>query len=105
MRLTWAATAAAAILMSLAPTGASADSISSVENARAKDRAGQRLNPQDRDQLRKYGGGSGDYASDDYGPRYRYRDGGYGGGYADGYGGGGVSVYIGPRYRYDPYGY
>ena len=100
MKATWVATAAAAILMSLGATGASADSISSVENARAKDRAGQRLTGQDRDQLRKYGGGSGDYE-----PRYRYRDGGYDGGYADGYGGGGVSVYIGPRYRYDPYGY
>lgn len=46
---------AATVGMMAVSGGASADSISSVENARAKDRAGDYLSRQDRDQLRKYG--------------------------------------------------
>lgn len=72
---------------------AQADSISDVENARAKDRAGYHLNRGDREKLRRYG------RNDDY--RYS-RD--YG--YDEGPGYGGVSVYVGPRRDYDdPYGY
>lgn len=68
----------------IAPQIASADSISSVENARAKDRAGYHVSRQDREKLRRYG---------------RNDDGYYGGGYNDYYGpsNGGVSLYVGPR--------
>ncbi len=49
-------TIAAAACAVMAVSGVSlADSISSVENARAKDRAGDYLNREDREHLRKYG--------------------------------------------------
>lgn len=61
---------------------AQADSISSVENARAKERAGYYVSRQDREKLRRYG----------------RNDDGYYGGYRDYYGpSNGVSVHIGPR--------
>jgi hypothetical protein len=61
-----------------------------VENARAKERQGTYLSPQDRENLHRYGG------NDDYGPRYSYGPYGYGGGYyADYYG-------YQPRYRAYP---
>lgn len=85
---------AAAGLVCAASLPANADSISDVENARAKDRAGYGLSRQDREKLRRYGG------NDDYGWRGGYRDyDGYDGPY-----GGGVSVYVGPRGGYG-YGY
>ncbi len=76
-------------------TPAAANSISDVENARAKDRAGYSTTRQDREMLRRYGRNDGGYG-------YRYRD-DYG--YDDGpYGG--VSIYIGPRHHYyDRYRY
>lgn len=88
---------AAAACLSLGAGAAQADSISDVENARAKDRAGYGLTRQDREKLRRYGG------NDDYG--YHGRRGGYRDyGYDDGPYDGGVSVYVGPR-GYGPYGY
>lgn len=95
MKRTLAAIAAASV-MGLGGGAAYADSISSVENARAKERAGYRLNGQDRESLRRYGGNA------DYGWRDGYRDyGAYDGPY-----GGGVSVYVGPRdYYYGSRGY
>lgn len=61
---------------------AQADSISSVENARAKERAGHHVSRQDREKLRRYG----------------RNDDGYYGGYREYYGpSSGVSVHIGPR--------
>ncbi len=94
--MTWkCAVAVAAMATMFAPAVAQADSsISAVEGARAKDRQGSYLSPQDRDNLRRYGG------NDDYGPSYGYGGYGYDGGYyADGYGyGPGVHVYIGPGY-------
>lgn len=75
------AIAATAIAMMLAPSMAQADSISSVEGARAKERQGTYLNRQDREKLRRYGG------NDDYGPVY------------------GGAVYGGPVYSYGSYGY
>jgi hypothetical protein len=86
----------AALVLGLAGAGAgAADSISDVENARAKDRAGYHTSRQDREKLRRYG------RNDDH---YGYRD--YGG-YSDGayYDGPGVSVYVGPRHYHDSYGY
>jgi hypothetical protein len=89
-----------AMAMLLAPSMAQADSIGSVENARAKERQGAYLSHEDRDQLRRYGG------NDDYGPfygdGYGYGTYGYGGDYydddGDGYGyGPGVGIYIGPN--------
>ena len=73
------AIAGTAIAMLLSPSMAQADSISSVENARAKERQGAYLSRQDREQLRRYGG------NDDYGPVYGYDYGtyGYSGGYDD----------------------
>ena len=81
--------AVAAMVMALAPSMALADSISSVENARAKERRGRYLDAQDREQLRRWGGndgyggryygygpyvyGGGYYGAYDYGPVYRYR--------------------------------
>ncbi len=71
-----------------------AQSVGGVENARAKERQGTYLSPQDRENLRRYGG------NDVYGPSYGYGPyyGGayYGGyyGYGDGYGPG-VSIYLG----------
>ena len=94
---------AAAIAVMLASAGgataAMADSISSVEGARAKERAGYRLTGQDRDDLRKYGSND-DWGYRGYGYRgYGYRDYGY---YDDGPS---VSVYVGPRRYYGPYDY
>lgn len=86
----------AAVLVA-AGGGAQAQSISDVENARAKDRAGYYLNRQDRANLRRYGRNDG----------YGYRDHGYDGGYGYsryGYGDrsyGDVSVYVGPGGYYD----
>lgn len=77
-------------------TAAYADSISSVEGARARERAGFRLTGQDRDNLRKYG------SNDDWGYG-GYRDRGYG--YNGGYGGPGVAIYVGPPRYYGGYGY
>lgn len=76
---------------------AQADSISDVENARAKDRAGYHTTRQDREKLRRYG------RNDDYGYSRGY---GYDGYYDDGPAGG-VSIHLGPGRRYygDPYGY
>ncbi len=74
----------------LAPAIAQAQSVGGVENARAKERQGTYLSPQDRDNLRRYGG------NDDYGPRYGYGP-YYGGAYYGGYYGygPGVSIYLG----------
>jgi hypothetical protein len=89
MKRNWAAAASAALIVAFAaPVVAQADSISSVENARAKDRAGYYLTRQDREHLRRYG------RNDDYGYGWRgYRDYGY---YDDYYDEPGVSVYVGP---------
>lgn len=88
MKRNLAAAAGAALIVAFAaPVVAQADSISSVENARAKDRAGYYLNRRDREQLRRYG------RNDGYGYRYGYRDYGY---YDDYYGGPSVGVYVGP---------
>lgn len=95
MRFASLAAIAAAATLVIGATAAHADSISDVENARAKDRAGYGLTRQDREKLRRYGG------NDDYGYGGGYRDYGYG---YDGPYGGGVSVYVGPG-RYGPYGY
>jgi hypothetical protein len=76
--------ASAAMAMLFAPSMAQADSIGAVENARAKERQGSYLSPQDRESLRRYGG------NDDYGPRYSYGPYWYGGGYYADY------------YRYQP---
>ena len=88
------AIAAAAMAMVFAPAMAQAQSVGAVENARAKERQGSYLTPQDRENLRRYGG------NDDYGPRYSYGPYGYGdGSYADYYA-------YGPVYRpYSPYPY
>jgi hypothetical protein len=94
MKKTLAAVLAAASIATLAVPMAQADSISGVEGARAKERQGRYLNRTDREQLRRYGG------NDDYGWRDRRRDYDY-----DSYDGPGVSVYVGPRGYYDPYGY
>lgn len=84
----------AAVLAALVTTvslPAHADSISAVENARAKDRAGAYLTRQDREHLRRHG------ATDD-GWRYAERRYGYYGyGYGYGYG---PSLYVEPV----PYG-
>jgi hypothetical protein len=85
--------AGAAVAMALAPAIAQAQSVGAVENARAKERQGTYLSPEDRDNLRRYGG------NDDYGPGYGYVP--YYGGYYDGYYGDGysygpsVSIYLG----------
>ncbi len=82
----------AALGVALAAPIAQADSISGVEGARAKERQGRHLNRMDREQLRRYGG------NDAYG--YRWRGDDYGR-----YHGPGVSIYVGPRPYYGPYGY
>jgi hypothetical protein len=87
MKRNWAAAASAALIVALIAPVAQADSISSVENARAKDRAGYYLNRQDREKLHRYG------RNDDYGYRYGYPSYGY---YEDYYDGPGVGVYVGP---------
>lgn len=72
---------------------ASANSISSVENARAKERAGYYLNDEDVGNLRRYG------AQSERGGRYGYGDDYDDDGYGPDYGPG-VGVYIGTG---DPY--
>ncbi|HEY8129859.1 MAG TPA: hypothetical protein VIF39_14285 [Hyphomicrobium sp.] len=94
MKMNWAAAASAALIVAFVTPVAQADSISGVEGARAKERQGRYLNRHDREQLRRYGGNG------DYGWRGGYRD--YDYGYYDGPG---VSVYVGPRGGYGPYGY
>jgi hypothetical protein len=89
MKWNLAAAAGAAVMMAFVTPVAQADSISSVENARAKDRAGYYLSRQDREKLRRYGRES------DPGWGYRGYDYGYDGAY----------VYYGPRRYYGPYGY
>ena len=85
--------AVAAMVMALAPSMALADSISSVENARAKERQGRYLDAQDREQLRRWGGNDGYGGRDyDYGPYV------YGGGYYGPYD-------YGTVYRYRTYSY
>ncbi len=81
--------ASAAMAVALAPSMAAADTIESVEGARAKERQGRWLDSQDREQLRRWGG------NDDY-ARYRY--GRYDRGYGDGYD-------HGPIYYYRAYPY
>jgi hypothetical protein len=87
--------AAAAVAIALAPalasTAAQAQSIGAVENARAKDRQGNYLSPQDRENLHRYGG------NDDYGQRYGYEPYAYG----EGYSYSGAYAY-GPAYRSYP---
>lgn len=64
--MTWKCAIAGAILaVALMPAPGSADTVESVEGARAKERQGRWLDRQDRDQLRRWGG------NDDYG-RYNY---------------------------------
>jgi hypothetical protein len=78
--------ASAALAVAVAPTTTFADSISSVEGARAKERQGRWLNRQDREQIRRWGG------NDDYRGYY------YGGGPGYGYYGRspGVGIYVVP---------
>jgi hypothetical protein len=68
------ALAGVAMAVALAPTSASADSASEIENARAKERSGLYLNDRDREHLQRWGGDS-DYGRYAYGP---YDDGYYG---------------------------
>lgn len=88
MNWNFSAAVAAALMMAVASPAAQADSISSVENARIKERSGQRVSRIDRENLRRYGG------NDDYG-HYGYGDYGYYAGPPDG----GVSIYVGPRHH------
>jgi hypothetical protein len=68
-----------ALAPALAPVGAAqAQTIGAVENARAKERQGSYLSPQDRENLHRYGG------NDDYGRRYGYDSYGYNDGDYDG---------------------
>ena len=55
MKWNLAAAAGAAMMMAFAVPAAQADSISSIENARAKERSGYYLSRQDREKLRQYG--------------------------------------------------
>ena len=84
------ALAGVAMAIALTPTSASADSVTEIENARAKERSGLYLNGRDREQLRRWGGNS------DYG-RYAYRayDDGYYADYNYDYEPG-VSIYVDP---------
>jgi hypothetical protein len=86
------AIATAAMVMALAPSAGLADSVSSVENARAKERQGSYLSAQDREQLRRWGG------NDSYGRYYRYDPYEFSGAYYGGYD-------YGPAYRYRTYPY
>jgi hypothetical protein len=61
------ALAGVAMAIALTPTSASADSVTEIENARAKERQGAYLNRRDREQLRRWGGNS-DYGRYDYRP-------------------------------------
>ena len=86
MKWKFAIAAAAMSLVSL-PSIAVADSVDSIEGARAKERRDGYVNRQDREQLRRWGGNDdygryythgpyeygGYYGDDDYGPAYRYR--------------------------------
>jgi hypothetical protein len=67
--------ASAALFMAFAPSIAVADTVESVEGARAKDRQGRWLNHENREQLRRWGN------NDDYGrygyDRYEREDHGY----------------------------
>lgn len=86
------ALAGIAMAIALDPTSASADSVTEIENARAKERSGLYLNGRDREQLRRWGG-NGDYG------HYAYRA--YDDGYDDGYYGDydyapGVGIYVDP---------
>jgi len=49
------ALAGVAFAIALAPTSVSADSVTEIENARAKERSGLYLNGRDREQLRRWG--------------------------------------------------
>ena len=91
MKRNWTAAATAALIVAFVAPTAQADSISSVEGARAKERQGRYLNRQDREKLRRYGGNDSSWRG--------YRD------YDYGYDGPGVSVYVGPGGYYGPYGY
>lgn len=95
MRKTRIGLISAAVVCGLVPGFAQADSVSDVENARAKERQGRYLNGQDREELRRYG------SNDDYGWRGGPSEDGY---YGDRYYGG-ASVYVGPRYYHDPHDY
>ena len=59
--------ASLAIGMALAAVPASADTVESVEGARAKERQGRWLNHEDRQQIRRWG------SNDDYYSDYSYR--------------------------------
>jgi len=59
--------ASLAIGTAMAPAIASADTVESVEGARAKERQGRWLNHEDRQQLRRWG------SNDDYYSDYSYR--------------------------------
>jgi len=94
MKRNWTAEATAALMVAFVAPMAQADSISSVEGARAKERQGRYLNRQDREKLHRYGG------NDESWRGYR--------GYDDGYydRGPGVSIYVGPGGgHYGPYDY
>lgn len=91
MKWIWALACAAAVV-TLTPSVATADAVGVIENARAKERQGRYLNWQDREQLRRWGGG------ESYGRRYYgYRA--YDYGYYDGY------YDHGPVYYYRSYPY
>lgn len=94
-KMSFAAALAAATLVAVAAPVAQADSIAEVEGARMKDHSGWYTNRQDREKLRRFGGNDDRY--------YDYY--GYGGGYGYYGGGPGISVYVGPRPYYGPYGY
>ena len=96
MNKNWTAALGAALIVAFAAPVVQADTLSGVERARTKARAGYHLNSQDRDYLRRYGG------NDSYGWRSGYRDYDYDYGY---YGGPGISVYVGPGGYYGPYDY
>ena len=87
--MNWKCTLAGiAMAVALAPISALADSVTEIENARAKERSGLYLNGRDREQLQRWGGNS------DYG---RYAYGPYDDGYYDGYDyEPGVSIYVDP---------
>ena len=89
--MTWKGAIGAAMATVLTPAIAQADSITAVENARAKERAGYYLDRQDREKLRRYGSND-DYGHYSYGP-YGYD--GYDGYYADDHYGPGVGIYLG----------
>lgn len=80
-----------AVALAVPASAALADSISSVEGARAKERAGYYTTRQEDEKLNRYGGNDHGYRS--YGYSYGDYDYGY-----DGYSSGGVSVYVGPSY-------